>query len=71
MNDNDIVTIKEILWFDIKIKTDKNEERNLRFINLMNTRGCTLTLGHNGYLYEPSKQITIVINCGDYSLELI
>lgn len=71
MNDDNIVTIKEILGLDIKVKTNQNEERNLRLIDFINTRDCTLTIGHSDYLYNPSKQITIVINCDGYSLELI
>ena len=63
--------VEEILGLDVKVKTNKCEERIIRLTDLKNNGDSTIAFNYSDFKNDPKQQIVITINCDGYSWEVI
>lgn len=71
MNNEIDEIVEKILGLDVKVKTNKCEERIIRLTNFENNKDSTIAFNRSNFKNDPKRQIVIAINCDDYSCEVI
>lgn len=62
--------VEKILGLDVKVKTNKCDEKIIRLMDFVNAEDSTIAFNYFDYM-KPKRQIIITINCDGYSFEVV